>query len=345
MIIKDEIHGLVEFNEIEQKIIDSEKFQRLRRIKQLSTSYLVYPGANHTRYEHCLGTCYLAGIMAKQIGCDKEEIEKARLYGLLHDIGHTPFSHDGEEILKEYIGNHEKLGEEIIKNSEIADIISEKYKVEEIINFKKKALVESDLGADRIDYLQRDARNTGVAYGIIDFDRIVHKLKWQDNKLILDKRGLEAAEYLIIARFMMFSTVYLHKTVRIATAMLQKAIRKALEQGVDGKEFAALDDETAAIKLEEYNGSQEYIRRIKNRQLYKAIWIGKEENPEILERLKGKEYVIDRPQKKFKPVNIEIETEEGLKPIYTISPLIKALRETEMKRATTIIAAPQEQLH
>ena len=323
MIIRDQIHGSMEFSELEMKIIDTPEFQRLRRIKQLSFAYLVYPGANHTRFEHSLGTAHLSGTIARRLGLDKETIAKIRLYGLLHDIGHVAFSHEGEEALKDYLGDHEEIGRNKIVKGEIADSISEQYSPKEIAGFEKSdygAIITSDLGADRMDYLKRDSTNTGVAYGVVDIDRIVHTLLLEKNKnkreLCISHGGLEAAEYLLVARFMMFSAVYLHKTVRIATAMLYKAVEGAIEKGgADPKEFSTFDDQKA---LEMFAGSKSeqarrYAKAIIERRLYKEICtfsreefrIGGAKIGALEEKLTEKfgfDILIDYPKEFFKPV-------------------------------------------
>ena len=100
MIIKDEVYRTVEYTDLEKSIIDCADFQRLRRIKQMAFTYLVYPGATHSRFEHCIGTVYLASTICDKLGVSKEDKEKIRLYALLHDVGHVAFSHEGERVLK-----------------------------------------------------------------------------------------------------------------------------------------------------------------------------------------------------------------------------------------------------
>src|SRR3990167_2806023 len=104
MIIKDEIYGTIKCSKLEEKIIDSEEFQRLHRIKQMAFTYLVYPSATHTRFEHCLGTMHLASTIAERMGIEGERLEKIRLFALVHDIGHVAFSHESEQVLKNYLG-------------------------------------------------------------------------------------------------------------------------------------------------------------------------------------------------------------------------------------------------
>ena len=124
MLIKDEIYGTIEFNELEQRIIDCSDFQRLRRIKQMAFTYLVYPGATHTRFEHCLGTCHLATTICERLDIDKEEKQKIRLFALLHDVGHVAFSHESEPVLKKYFSSHEEIGRKKITEGSITDIIN-----------------------------------------------------------------------------------------------------------------------------------------------------------------------------------------------------------------------------
>jgi HD superfamily phosphohydrolase len=350
MIIKDEIHGTVEFDELEERIIDSGPFQRLRRIKQMSITNLVYPGANHTRFEHSIGTAHLSGVIARRLGMDADEARKVKLYGLLHDIGHTPFSHEGEDVVKRYIGDHERLGTDKILHGEIADILSESYDPKEIARVGKSgdgSIVTSDLGSDRMDYLKRDALNTGVAYGIIDIDRLVHTLAMDSGDLCIQKGGLEAAEYLLVARFMMFSTVYMHRTVRIATAMLYRAIEGAIEDGtLSAEEFRDMDDESAWQAISASGKGRPYAEALKWRRLYKDIcsfpkrgWSeGKAREAEaMLSRETGTDMIVDYPHEFFKKVSLKVSTEEGLRPIAEVSGLVRSLRESEEGRMRVLV--------
>ncbi len=344
-MIKDEIHGTIEFSDLEEKIIDSKQFQRLRRIKQMSVTNLVYPGANHTRFEHSIGTAHLSSLIAKRLDFDEEEIRKIKLYGLLHDIGHTPFSHEGEHVLSKYVGDHEKLGERKILSGEISDILSENYDPKEIWKIGKTPkgnIIESDIGSDRMDYLERDAQNTGVAYGIIDMDRIMHTLIMDDGKLCIDKGGLGAAEYLLVARFMMFSTVYLHKTVRIATAMLYEAIEGAIEDGVSPEKLADMDDELAMHAIRETKGS-EHVYGLENRLLYKEVCALQINEMEKAKDIEGEfpEVIVDYPGSFFKPVDFMVKTDNGLVPITKMSKLVQSLKKAEEERMQILILAKE----
>ncbi|MFH1785561.1 MAG: HD domain-containing protein [Candidatus Micrarchaeota archaeon] len=354
MIIKDEIHGTIEFDELEERIIDSVHFQRLRRIKQMSITNLVYPGANHTRFEHSIGTAHLSKIIAQRVGLNEDEIRKVKLYGLLHDIGHTAFSHEGEDVVKKYIGDHEQIGRKKIIDGEIADILSENFKPIEIADVVKStngSIIESDLGADRMDYLKRDALNTGVAYGIIDIDRIVHTIKMDKNQLYIEQGGLEAAENLLIARFMMFSTVYLHRTVRIATAMLYRAIENAIADGTIAPErFIQLDDESAMAEISKSKIGGKYADALAKRHLYKEIYSFHKNNwdPDKAKKLESElcqktnqDVLVDYPHQFFKSVEFEVNTDDGLRPITELSKLVQSLKQTEENRMKILILAEE----
>jgi len=354
LIIKDEIYGTIEFNEIQERIIDSSEFQRLRGIKQMSVTNLVYPGANHTRFEHSLGTSYLASVIADKLIDDKDARERIKLFGLVHDIGHTAFSHEGEDVLKEYIGDHEKVGKKIISKGEIADILDENYGAKKIAEmFGKETIIEADIGADRMDYLKRDALNTGVAYGVIDMDRLVHTVSLSGKELCVREGGLEAAESLLVARFMMFSTVYLHKTVRIATAMLQRAIRNSIEDGtIKPEEFIHMGDEVAYWRMKESKHGSEYANRILERRLHKEITaipeekISREDAKKLEKELNEKfgcEIIIDYPTQFSKTVELKVLKKDGkLAPLVELSDLVNSLTEAEKKRKRILVLASEE---
>jgi hypothetical protein len=355
MIIKDEIHGTIQFDELERRIIDSPAFQRLRRIKQMSITNLVYPGANHTRFEHSLGTAHLASVIARKVALPEDEVRKVKLYGLLHDIGHTAFSHEGEDVLKKYIGDHEKRGMLRITKGALADIISENFDPREIAGIGGSphgAIVTSDLGADRMDYLKRDALNTGVAYGIIDMDRIVHTLIIRDNRLCIGKGGFEAAEYLLVARFMMFSAVYMHRTVRIATAMLYRAIEGSIEDGtLEPERFGEMDDEEAMAQMRRSEKGGVFADALLERKLYKEVSTLPKEGwseakcrklgAEVSARL-GKEVIVDYPHQFFKPVELKVEIEGKLRPIITLSKLVESLKSAEEDRMRILVLADED---
>jgi HD superfamily phosphohydrolase len=199
--ITDPIHKFIRFTELEKKIIDSNVFQRLRRIKQLAGAHLVYPAAQHSRFEHSLGTMHVAGLAGEHLFSmgviDKESIQELRVASLLHDIGHGPFSHLFEEALKVTgNSNHETLGAKIICKTEIGDILSDygfsPQTISEIsfgnskVKFKNE-IISGSLSSDLMDYLPRDGYFTGVEYGKVDYNRIINSFRVTDSKsLALD---------------------------------------------------------------------------------------------------------------------------------------------------------------
>ena len=354
MIIKDELYGTMEFGDLEKRIIDSADFQRLHRIKQMALTYLVYPGATHTRFEHSLGTCHLTSEIADKLHLGKDEKEKIRLYALIHDVGHVAFSHESEVTLKKYLGDHEKIGEELVLNGEIGEILKENYNPEEIIGLEKNQhgkIVTSDLGADRMDYLKRDSQNTGAAYGIIDVDRILHTLRLNNGELVLTEGGLTSAESLLIGRFMMFSNVYMHKTVRIAAAMLRRMIMRAIESGFDPKGFLGYGDEEALVGMAKIDTAKEYVDRIRERRLYKEVLsldvsgIASEDVEELEKSIMQKakcDVIIDYPNTIFKPVDIDVSVDGKLVPITKISDIVEALKVSEKKRQKLMVIGEEK---
>ena len=284
-IIKDPIHGNIVLNNMEKKIVNSAVFQRLHRIKQLGFCYLVYPGAKHTRFGHSIGTFYLADRITKTLNLDGYTSQLLKLAGLLHDIGHGAFSHDSEDVTRKYIGSHEENGLKIIKQTEIRDFVGEYYDdLIKILDEKEENeeldIIGSDVGADRLDYLVRDAYYTGVSYGTIDSEWITDIILRKDNLLCLPEKGVPAAESLLVGRFLMFNTVYLHRTNRIAASMFKRALEIAIEgKNIDPKEITFLGDDELLIKLKEHD-EKEYVGRLLNRRLYKlAIRIDKKDIP------------------------------------------------------------------
>ena len=243
--IADPIHKFIRFTDLEKKIIDSSVFQRLRRIKQLAGAHLVYPAAQHSRFEHSLGTMHVAGLAGEHLFSlgviDKESIQELRVASLLHDIGHGPFSHLFEEALK-VTGNknHETIGADIIRKTELNDILSGlgySAKTVSDISFGnskvkfENEIISGSLSADLMDYLPRDGFFTGVEYGKVDYNRIINSFRVTDNEsLALDISSFYSFESMIISRFEMFRAVYFHKTVRSAEVMLLHSILLSSEE-------------------------------------------------------------------------------------------------------------------
>ena len=231
--IRDSVYGDIRLNEIEVEVMDNPQFQRLRRIKQLGLISLIYPGANHTRFEHSIGTMHIASKLADKLDLNQEDKELVRISALLHDIGHGPFSHVSEGVLS---FPHEELTKYVIKNTAIRDIVEKKFdinKIIEIINGEGKfgPIVSGELDADRMDYLLRDSHYTGVAYGIIDYERIISNLNLNKH-LSLDIKGVQAAEGALVSRYFMYPSVYQHHTTRIVNSMFRRGLKKLIDSGV-----------------------------------------------------------------------------------------------------------------
>ena len=342
--IRDPIHGDIEVSELELRFLDSPQMQRLRRIKQLSFCSLIYPGANHTRFEHSLGTMHIAGKMATSAGLDEDESKKIRLAALVHDVGHLPYSHSLESVLER---THEEIGRHILENSELSDIIAENYPKKELSNILTGKgpgkIISSQIDADRIDYLARDSHYTGVAYGVVDIERIIKVTRLRKSKLCFLEKGMTALESLLVGRNLMFSAVYFHHTVRIAEAMLQNAVEQIKEQ----LEFEALiemgDDDLREL-IKNHKGGNEIFKLLDDRKLYKLAynWNKSMKKDELICSLSKKglcEKGVDINKLIIREVRVphnissdlSILTDEGVVPISNISSIVDSL-DLELKK-------------
>ncbi|MBN2518511.1 MAG: HD domain-containing protein [Candidatus Altiarchaeota archaeon] len=275
--IRDPIYGDIELGELELKVLDASEMQRLRRIRQLSFCSLVYPGANQTRFEHSIGTMYLSGKIARRLGFDEELTQSIRLAGLLHDVGHLPFSHSLERV---FGMDHEKNARTVL-NGQMGDILEDggfkRREIYDLICGKGYGkIVSSQIDADRMDYLVRDSHYTGVAYGAIDTDRIISVMGIEKERLFFQKKGIVALEALLIARNQMFEAVYLHHTVRVAEAMLEEAMRPL--DGITSEELLWMGDEDLKMRAKQDNKvSKGLLDMLDRRRLYKICcsWAGK----------------------------------------------------------------------
>lgn len=238
--IRDPVHGYIRMTEVEKELIDSPFVQRLRRIHQLAGSYLVYPGATHTRFEHVIGTMHVAGMIGDALvrgsGLVPDQVQEARIAALLHDVGHGPFSHMYEEVLAGK--SHEEISQRIILETSIGDILDRNgfspRKMSEFAvgRLKSKApfmneIIAGSLSADMMDYLPRDSYFTGVEYGKVDAQRVMNSLHVMGGHLVIDDAALYAYEALLLARYEMFKAVYFHRTVRAAELMLVRSMQLA----------------------------------------------------------------------------------------------------------------------
>ena len=292
--IIDPIHDFIRVYEHEISIIDKPIFQRLRRIRQLSGAHLTYPAAQHTRFEHSLGVMHiasLAGHALNEKGIFKsDDIEILRLAGLLHDIGHGPFSHLFEEIIQEKKFSHEDYGKEIILKSEIGDVLSKNGFDKKLItriafgNSKfqfMNEIVSGTLSADMMDYLLRDGYFTGAEHAKIDHKRIIQSLDVYQKKLALERSALYSFESMMHSRYQMFKAVYFHKTVRAAEVMLIEALRLSDDEfgftSFNLNEYVKLTDEYVlssliSSKSSKLKRARQFAQDYQNRKLLKCVF-------------------------------------------------------------------------
>lgn len=346
--IYDAIHGVIELTPIMEELIEIPEFQRLRGIKQLGITNLVFPGANHTRFEHSLGVGHLARKICNNLNLERDEENLIVAAALLHDIGHGPYSHTLEKILIEKKGyGHTEISKQMItgnikQDSEtirdkprISDILKkynlESEKVAELVTgdserdefvlfFKEKQsfyngpayrtqIVHSAIDADRMDYLLRDSYYTGVALGTIDVARIMQSFRIHNNDLVIHKNCIPALEGMLVARTLMYSAVYNHKTARIGQLMIERAVE--VIENFEIEEIQKLTDDEFDQLLRSMGGFQkEILNRIKYRKLYKtAIKIKSEEiddeNKEIFLEMCEKEGRKNMESKIARMVGVE----------------------------------------
>lgn len=250
-IINDPVYGFVNItSELIFDIIEHPVFQRLRRIKQLGLSNLVYPGALHTRFQHVIGAMSLTDqavevLRSKGIEISPEEKDAVCAAVLLHDIGHGPFSHTLEEVLIKDV-HHEQLSLAFmhVLNEEFNGRLGKCIQIFQNQYHKKflHQLVSSQLDMDRLDYLRRDSFYTGVQEGVIGHDRIINMLNVYNDELVMDEKGIYSIEKFLIARRLMYWQVYLHKTVTAAETLLVKIMERACELATNGIDLFASPD-------------------------------------------------------------------------------------------------------
>ena len=290
--IKDPLYGYIRLTETERNVIDTLAVQRLRRIRQLAGAEFVYPAANHTRFEHVLGTMYLAGVVSDNLPVHLtiEERQEIRLAALLHDVGHAPFSHLFEPLLQKYMGrNHEDMSRWIIADSTLADVINNQgIDAKELSGLavgkpskpEKPFLgqiISSSFDVDKMDFVVRDSYHTGAGYGSVDVFRLIYTMDVLDGNLAVDITALPTLESLILARLESFKTIYFHRACRAVQMMLVKALEAAKEdlailQAKTPDEYLEWDDYTVWSKLCANKLSREIVKEISSRRLLKCAY-------------------------------------------------------------------------
>ncbi len=314
-VVQDPVHGTVEVEGIFLDILDRPEMQRLRRVRQLGLGCLVFPGANHTRFEHCLGTYHLAGRMASSIDLDYDDTRAVRMAGLLHDVCHPPFSHALEAMMEDATGmGHMDMARALvfgdvpyfheedsdihgslptmaevmeangISPEEVCGLISSPVSTgEEILDrfvdnhgyFPSKdyahQIIHGPVDADQMDYLMRDGHYTGVCHGRIDCDRLIKTMAVVNDRVVLNRGGITAAEGLMVSRSLMYTTVYFHETTRIAQRMMTKAFEMT---GIDASQIHLMGDHQLESMVIEHGGRPSLeARRVRARELDKKAFV------------------------------------------------------------------------
>jgi HD superfamily phosphohydrolase len=293
-ILRDPVWNNIRVDELTLSLVDTEVFQRLRYVRQLGWTYLVYPGATHSRFEHALGTHHLSRRTLALL-CEAEdaasisEDEQAivRSAALLHDVGHYPFSHALEEIGALH---HEEVARPLITEGSVASLLAARLgndapaRVLDLIRGRSESamqgLISGSLDLDKIEYLKRDAFMCGVPYGEIDVDRLTNALVLVNDPetsrpaIGVQEKALSALESLLFAKYQMYRNVYWHHAVRSATAMYKRLVEDAVHAGVVSvQSLARYTDEGLMHRLESAWPTQLLVA-LKERRLYKraAEW-------------------------------------------------------------------------
>ncbi len=320
-ILNDPIYGFITIpNALIFDLVEHPYFQRLRRISQLGLTYLVYPGAYHTRFHHALGAMHLMGkavqtLRQKGQAISEAEEEAVLMAILLHDIGHGPFSHALENSIIPGI-SHEQLSLEFMQrlNAEMNGKLNLALQIFQNMYPKKflHQLISSQLDMDRLDYLRRDCFYTGVSEGRVNTERLISMLNVADDQIVVEAKGIYSVEKFLVARRLMYWQVYLHKTVLSAEFLLIQVLMRAKEVGqllmpsvlkpfVQGplpksnllEAYAQLDDFDIMAALKEWqNAEDKTLRQLAKRLLHRDLLgvriTNEPPGPELLKSLQEK---------------------------------------------------------
>ena len=377
--IRDPIHNYIKLGKLETSLIDTTQFQRLRYIRQLGLNYLVYPGANHTRFEHSLGVYHLANACAEEIGFEEHEKEVLSVAALLHDIGHGPFSHLSEKIFEKFGSSHEDFTIDIMEKEPFATILEDSdislKEVRAVLEKKHSysSLISSQLDVDKMDYLVRDAHYTGVATGA-DLGRIVNTHRLVNGRVAITETSLPAVESLLISRFIMYPSVYNHPTARIAECMLLKAFELAhltfqkKGEEVRAEELQQMKDLEFLLYLSKADErTKKIVENVLERKLLKTAleipfeMIGKEQLNKVVKRkneiaeeverrlvssfsLSEEEVIVDFPELPIREESpLYIVTKDGeLKSVYQVSNLASILQRAQYDHWKIRVILPEK---
>lgn len=308
-VIRDPLYGDIKLSFLESMVLDHPAFQRLRRITQLAGAPFVYPAAVHTRFSHSLGTVHVARLFGQALDMELQDMTVTCLYALLHDVGHGPFSHSFEEAASGWLeGGHEHMGlriAQLIKEDLLTSPLEGKvglglkeeaqeigfYHPQDYIEWAfsemercvasgdiRSVLVDGPLGADRLDFIARDAYFTGVtAFNTVDIYRLVGNVLAVEGRVAFRSKVVDNIYGVLVGRFLMYRNVYYHKTSRAADLMIQRMISFAIAEGIldpfrDIKGYTSLD-EGVLTALVRYRGSDSKAvwEKLAARKLWKMV--------------------------------------------------------------------------
>ncbi len=292
--IFDPVHGPITLDGLALRLVATASFQRLWGIRQTGFAHLVFPGANHTRLEHSLGTFWVARQMAERFGLDGEETERVGVAALLHDLGHPPFSHTLDGPLREVLGvSHETVSRARIEgdtkliageDGELARLLEgagiSPRGVADLVDPRPSrrrsrlpfSILHGAIDADRIDYLERDAHYTGVAHGSIDAVRLFDTLRHVGRRPYFAEKGRSAVEGFLVERALMYASVYYHKTVRAAEMMAQAAVERSAGYPSSARGLFTLTDGDLLVRLRDAGASSAaLVEGLLSRRLYKRV--------------------------------------------------------------------------
>ncbi|MDZ7702186.1 MAG: HD domain-containing protein [Halobacteriales archaeon] len=369
--IKDSVHDHIQVEGAARALLDTPTVQRLRRIKQLGTVSFVYPSANHTRFEHSLGVYHLASRTLEHLNVDGGRAEHIRAAALLHDVGHTPYSHNVEGLVERPTGlSHTDVGE-LLSTGQVADVLADHgldpNRIAGLVAGEGAygGLISGELDVDRMDYLVRDAHHTGVPYGTIDHGRLVRELTVVDGDIVLREGNVQAAESLLLARALMYPTVYNHHVARISKSMLRRATERLLDAGaIEPLGLRRMDDHDLFAALRAHPDSAELVRRIDGRDLYKrAVWAERDHVPDDLvggshEEIRGAErevadaadvdpetVVLDVPgEPSMRETSTRVVVSGEVRRLEEQSALVEALRDAQAEQWRFGVYTPAEQV-
>lgn len=373
IVLRDPIHGSIPLPSWAVPVLDHGVMQRLRRIQQLGTAHLVYPGAHHRRFEHSVGAQHLAGRLAIRLGLDGAQADTVRAAALLHDVGHGPFSHAFDELLREHGRRHEEISVDLVRWGPLADLLRQggldPVAVSDAILGRGPvaSLVSGAIDADRMDYLLRDAHYTGVPSSV-DADRLIEVLERDETHgIVLDESGVIAAEGLLAMRFLMYPAVYLHHTVRASEAMLQAAVRSHLASGAAKMGELERETDDGLLHRLRAGGADEagLVQRLDERRLYKRAWeagprsanlqaiLRIADDPKARARIEGEvaadagvaphQAILDVPHPpRFREVGVMVRRRDGnLQPLPEASRLVAVLQEARLDHWRAWVFAPK----